>query len=295
MPKTHHRLQGLNITVKVIVNDTVACLLAGNHINPDMRTFVVLGTGLNASVAVPISTVGPIKFAKHPSSWVEDGDCVLVNSEVSLMGDTIFPKTVWDQALIQRLPDGVCVQPLEYLCSGYYIGEIVRLILVQAHQLGCFSSDAVVEMFLEPYSFPASLIAALECERTPDLSVSAALTGSLCLTDSESYSLRDLSIIRSISRSVSLRAAGYVAVVIHSLANFVSISHKNGGSPSKTPGHSVIGVSGALFERLPGFKDQCEEFLKEIARIENEGAISSFELISVKLGSTIGSALAANV
>ncbi|CAM1507570.1 Fc.00g072110.m01.CDS01 [Cosmosporella sp. VM-42] len=289
--------EGISICFKAIVNDTVAGLLAGNYADPSMRTFVTLGTGLNAATTVPVSRIGPHKLVKHPPAWFRASSSVLVNTELSLLGDTIFPRTMWDNALTQNIPSDVCFQPLEYLCSGYYLGEIVRIILVWAVRSGCLFAKHVPPQLLRPFTFDSILIAKLGSDSTQDLSISAiALIRHFRLLDHQAPTLRELRMIKAVAQSVSLRAAGYIAVAIHALSEFTQVARMVAEpSNQNSSNQAVVGVSGALFENLLHFKDSCENFLNEMAHDSDEvgGIANRFVLKHVPSGSMIGSALAA--
>jgi hexokinase len=289
--------KGISIRLEAIVNDTVAGLLAGEYTEPSMRTSVVLGTGLNAATAVPFSKIGPFKLLKHHTEFLQAGGDVLVNTELSLLGGTIFVRTLWDDILIENLSSGVCFQPLEYLCSGYYLGEIVRVILVWAMESGCLFPKYMPYQMLQPFSFPSSLVATFAGDSTQELSLSAvALIQHLTLLDHQAPTLRELRMIKAVAQSVSVRAAGYMAVAIHALSEFTMTASKsaedcNEGQSDRT----TVGVSGAVFESLPGFKPACEAFLNDMEQGNGEvgGKIKSFTLSHVAHGTMVGSALAA--
>lgn len=295
-------LQGLLIHLEAIVNDTVAGLLAGHRDEPSMHTSIVLGTGINAAAAVPVSKMDARKFSRYPPEWSQVSSYVLVNTELSLLGGAIFTRTVWDSALIQNVPGGACLQPLEYLCSGYYIGEIVRVVLVSLIHSGCLFSGRAPEKLLQPFSFESSLVATLEGDSTQDLSISAAaLARSFSWPSHGAPSLMELRVIKAIAHSVSLRAAGYTAASIYALSTFVqSIRGTEDASNERhlhAGGAIVVGVSGAVFENLPGFKATCEKVLNEMAQ-HNAGAgceTARFILKHVAHGGIIGSAVAAAI
>ncbi|KAH8647354.1 hypothetical protein BX600DRAFT_518618 [Xylariales sp. PMI_506] len=293
--------EGFNICVKAIVNDTVASLLAGNHTEPSMHTSIVLGTGMNAAIAVPVLKIGPHKLLDHPPEWRQDGCKVLVNMELSLLGDKIFPRTIWDTAVMDNILGNSCYQPLEYLCSGYYLGEIVRTILVWAIQSGALFSNNVPDRLTQPFSFDSSLVSTLGSDSTPSLSLSAAaLTKHLGLPSEQTPNLLELRMIKTIAQSVSLRAAAYTAATIHAISNFVQSVGDGEDSTChvKDVRHVItVGVSGAVFERLPGFQTTCQGILNEMAQaeVENGNMAEIFVLKPVAHGSIIGSALAAAI
>jgi hexokinase len=122
---------------------------------------LILGTGTNMAVVLPVSALTKTKFGIRPQSWHDQARHVLVNTEFSMFGKNILPTTRWDDYLnkTHMYPD---FQPLEYLVSGRYLGEIVRLVLLEAIQSTGLFNGQYPEHFLEPYAFETSTMAAIE-------------------------------------------------------------------------------------------------------------------------------------
>jgi hexokinase len=151
----------MNVRMDAIVNDSSATLLSRAYLDPSTRFALILGTGCNAAIHLPVTALGPSKFGIRPSSWHEKANHVLVNTELSMFGKGIFPVTRWDESLnsTHALPD---FQPFEMLLSGRYLGEIVRLMLVEAIQTAGLFGGEIPENFTEPYSLDTGTIAAIE-------------------------------------------------------------------------------------------------------------------------------------
>lgn len=141
-----------------MVNDTVAALLSHAYIAPATRFSLIMGTGLNAAVSLPISALPKNKI---PATAPTNAQNVLINTELSMFGKGILPVTKWDGILNNAMerPD---FQPFEYLVSGGYLGEILRLIVVEgASGKGPFK-NTLPESWKEPYSVETAFLAALE-------------------------------------------------------------------------------------------------------------------------------------
>ncbi|KAK4507791.1 hypothetical protein PRZ48_001526 [Zasmidium cellare] len=207
-----------------------------------MRISVVLGTGLNAAIALPMAAIDP----SRPKN--QEYDRIAINTELSLLGANLIERTRWDDILIQSLPPGVCAQPLEYMCSGYYIGEMVRIIFVTT--ICSFPSWAgrVPRGFYAPHSLASSLVSILLQDTTADLSVSAA-----ALAEAFGSSVREsapwLEALKCIALSVTRRASGVMAMSIFTL---LLVAY---GDEPQDGRERVVGVSGAVFEKLAGFKE----------------------------------------
>ncbi|KAK4032024.1 hypothetical protein C8A01DRAFT_41536, partial [Parachaetomium inaequale] len=123
--------QGLYVELSAIVNDSSAALLSEAYITPSTRFSLILGTGVNIAAHFPVTTIDQPKFGDRPSSWHEKASHVIINTELGMFGHDILPLTKWDKLLkaAHPRPD---FQPLEQLVSGYYLGEICRLALLDA-------------------------------------------------------------------------------------------------------------------------------------------------------------------
>jgi hexokinase len=153
--------KGLNVQLEVILNDGSATLLSRAYQDPSTRFALILGTGMNAAIHLPVSALAHVKYGERPQSWHNHAKHVLVNTEVSMFGKDAFPKTRWDHSLNSNhlRPD---FQPFEHFVSGRYLGEIVRLILVEAIQTAGLFKGEMPENFTEPYSFDTGIMAIFE-------------------------------------------------------------------------------------------------------------------------------------
>lgn len=153
--------QNLNVKVEAIINDGTATLLSQAYEDSSTRLALILGTGTNAAIHLPVGALAPEKYGQRPDSWHATAKHVLVNTEISMFGKNILPTTRWDEYLNKThvRPD---YQPLEHLISGRYLGEIARLILVEAIQvIGLFGGEVPAGL-LDAYSLDTSLLACFE-------------------------------------------------------------------------------------------------------------------------------------
>ena len=111
------------------MNDTEATLLSHAHANPATRLSLICGTGINAAFRLPLSAIASWKLGVRPKHWTKVAKEVLVNTEVSMFGDGVFPLCEADREL-DRNADHPGFQPLEQLTSGRNMGEICRLIMI---------------------------------------------------------------------------------------------------------------------------------------------------------------------
>jgi hexokinase len=153
-------VQGLNVRMDCIINDGSATLLSRAYCDPTTRFGLILGTGTNMSVILPVSALAFGKYGARPPAWHECAERVLVNTEFSMFGSGILPLTKFDRALnnAHLRPD---FQPFEYLIGGQYLSEITRLVLMDAAAKGVCPALRG-ELIKEPYSLSTQSLALIE-------------------------------------------------------------------------------------------------------------------------------------
>lgn len=283
------RKRKLNVQVDAIVNDGSATLLSRAYVDPKTRMSLILGTGTNCAVHYPVHGIGLAKFGDRPAAWFDKAKNVIVNSELSMFGGGILPMTRWDEVLNRThlRPD---YQPLEYMITGRYLGEIVRLIIVEAVETAGLFGGELPRSLREPYSFDTSLIAFLEADTSPNLSSSAALLQKHH-TFRKAPSAEDLEFLRKVTGHVSRRAAGYLAVAIFSMWCLRNETEFSGSESTlsmastkkeeplnhavtvtevEEPSRSLtIACDGSVINKYPGFRDQCQTYLDMLTHSSN--------------------------
>lgn len=153
--------KGLNVQLHAIVNDSSATLLSKAYIDPTTRLALILGTGVNAAIHLPVDIFSAPKFGNRPSTWHASAKHVIVNTELSMFGSGILPLTKYDELLLSThsMPE---FQPLEHFVSGGYLGEISRLILVDGIQNAGLFGGIVPPNLHERYSLETETISRIE-------------------------------------------------------------------------------------------------------------------------------------
>ena len=280
------RKKGLNVEMCAIVNDSSATLLSQAYQDSATRMSLILGTGMNAAVFLPVPTIGNDKFGVRPDGWLDTAERVVVNTELSMFGKRTLQATKWDDELNAKhiLPD---FQPLEYLITGRYLGEIVRLIMLEAISSAGLFDGQVPKGLDEAYTFDTKTLANFESDTSPILAnaCSAFLQAHPLRM---SPSLRELQFIRDIGRVVSKRAAAYLAVSLHALWAVRTASE--GMEPGEAS-HVTIACTGSMVEKYPAFRHATQQYLDKLSVMSGsaEGAVT-LEIASE--GSIFGAAVA---
>ncbi|KAF2767618.1 actin-like ATPase domain-containing protein [Teratosphaeria nubilosa] len=265
------RRRSLNVNLKAIVNDGQATLLSQAYKDPATRMSLILGTGTNAAVFMPVTALGSGKFGQRPESWHATAQHVLINTEMSMFGKHVLPTTRWDEELNMShiLPD---FQPLEYLITGRYLGEIVRLIVVEAvRTVGLFDGE-MPRGLDEPYSLDTRILASLHGDTSPQLA-----KGQDAFLQAHPLPSRprqcEFEFLREVAISVSRRAAKYLAVALHALW---TVRTEAEGLQTDEASHITIACDGTIVAKYPDFRTCCQRYLDELCELSgaSRGAVT---------------------
>lgn len=234
--------QGLNnVLPKAILNDTVGTQLAAAYQDPHCRIGSIIGTG-------------------HNSCYLEKD--IIINMESGNFN--LVPQTKYD-----RLLDADSEQPgsqlLEKLVSGKYIGEIVRLIVLDLQNLGLLAS-VDREVFTRKDGFSGAEMSLLLKGGIPKWQINQ----------------QDLKILREVcslvmQRSAALATASYLGIFSH-----LSLQNHS---------RQTIAIDGSLFEKMPGYAQALQGFLNKAVGEKGPEIV----LRLTKDGSGIGAAIAAAI
>ncbi|ABZ83791.1 hexokinase, putative [Heliomicrobium modesticaldum Ice1] len=246
-----------------IINDTVGTLLTATYSDRHTRIGSIIGTGHNSCYLDRFVPAFQAPMVINMESGNFDG----------------APASVFDERL-----DGQSAQPgaqrLEKMVSGLYLGELLRLILLELIQTkGLFGGQAspVLE---RPYSLSAADLSDLQADGSAELSrVGDWLQARAAIEASEREERRLLQRIAAATacRSARLVAATYLAVLRHE-------------DPALTLRHTIA-IDGSLYEKMPGYAGALERALAELLA-EKAGQVS---VRLVKNGSEVGAAIAAAI
>jgi len=303
------KARGLKVDLRAVINDSIATLLSSAYVDPSVNISLILGTGINSAIYLPCQAVSPKKLPISRNCEEK----VIVNTELSMFGNDVWPLTRWDEQLKCALerPD---YQPLEYLVGGRYLGEVARLILMDLCTSGLLHMDDLPKGLDHPYTFHTSMLATIE----GDANVDPFDVGNTVFGKAGNFKWVNiiLPLLRQVAHLLSSRAAAFVAVSLHALCeirqkyesklldtkadqpdNKSQTSHarpENNGLSSKL----TIACTGAVIERYPKFMERCQAVLDQMLTANGmndkiEIAKSHLELKAAHQDSLWGAAVAA--
>lgn len=172
-------------------------------------------------------------------------------------------------------------QVLEKMVSGRYLGELMRLVVLNLVQEGCLFQGKISSMAVFPFktnSLSSEHMSLMLGDETTGLTVTAAWLKES--TGIQNPSLTELSALKTIASLLSTRAARLAAAtyagVLRRLDPLLKVTH-------------IIAVDGALYEKMSGFALSLRIALDEILQ-DRAGQVT---IKPIKDGSGMGAAIAA--
>jgi hexokinase len=296
--------QGIDVELGAIVNDGSATLLSQAYVHDSTRFGLILGTGSNAAVHLPVSALSRSKYGERPSSWFSSASHVIVNTEMSMFGKEILPLTRWDELLnaAHPRPD---FQPLEHLLSGLYLGEICRLAIVEAVEITGLFGGLLPSSLEKPYSLETETLSRIEADTSPNLEIGISYFAARHPSTIQP-TVADVTFIRDLASLVTRRSAALLAASVFSLwelrheteSEYMQSIIPDGMETGSAREAEVdtplpctkVAFNGSVIEHYPQYRSNCQHFLDGlVARSEHPGSV---DLVPAIESSLIGAAVA---
>lgn len=272
-----NRRGDIKIDVLALVNDTVGTLMASAYSDQNTRIGLILGTGSNACYVENLDYVG---------TWNEDRDepnQVIINMEWGAFGDNgclDFLLTDYDIE-VDKTSLNPKKQIYEKMMSGMYMGEIVRLIILDlwekellfvGHRDHNWSTDYRQALYTKG-SFYTKYVSEIETDSGVTFRHTKQVLEHMGL-DKPTYD--DCAIVQYVCKLVSRRAAQLAACGLSVLLNHINKQH------------TTIAVDGSLYRFHPKFKKNMEKTMQILVNPNIK-----YECVLSQDGSGIGAALSA--
>ncbi|CAF1075251.1 unnamed protein product [Adineta ricciae] len=269
--------KGINAKCVALVNDTVGTLMACAYKDPSTSIGLILGTGTNACYIENLDKVG---------TWDADYDepkQVIINMEWGAFGDNdrlSLIRTKYDEEVdLSSINPGK--QIFEKMISGMYMGEIVRLIildLLQQELLFLGHRDTYGDYKTPLYDrggFYTKFVSTVETDEGIKFSNTRRVLEDIGIRN-PTYD--DCAIVQHICRQVSKRAARLAGAGLAVLINRIGKSEV------------TVGVDGSLYRYHPRFKRNMERCMEALVHKDIK-----FQLTLSDDGSGKGAAMVACV
>ncbi|KAG0354881.1 hypothetical protein BC939DRAFT_533701 [Gamsiella multidivaricata] len=274
--------KGLNVKVSAIINDTVGTLVSHAYVSPSTKIGVILATGTNAAY---IERASEVSKYNGPAC-----DQMILNTEWDAMGKAEYlPQTKYDKEIdaVSLVPG---FQEFEKMVSGLYMGELVRLALVDLIQQNAILEHLggkVPESLQPRLSFKTLFMSTIESDHSSDhTGVDKVFKTSFGI---EGLTNKDRSHIYQLIHSIGKRSATMTAAACVALLNKANGASVKLDDPNEI---TTIGIDGSVFEKYPHFSHSMMDSFIEIM---GQDRASRIRLELARDGGCIGAALVAMV
>jgi hexokinase len=292
----HNKSPLPRIRVAAITNDTVATfasLAYAVKASPNSRVAMglIVGTGTNATVPMKLDRLHPAKRSALANP--DAVETVVINTEWTIRGTDkplidLNIKTPWDMTLDAN-SDAPGFQPFEYMTSGRYLGEIVRLVFI----------DVVSKE--EGVQIPSSLLARNSLPTRFLSEVIARKGGRIVQQELESrypepsqsedpfWTVDRVEMIRDIAEAVQQRSSALVAAACVGLLNCVGEVALDGAKAPSNGTHTkgkrdieelVIAYAGGTISQYPKWLQTCQQWIDIL--VEEGSAANSSKQVTLK-------------
>ncbi|KAI9367711.1 hexokinase-domain-containing protein [Aspergillus egyptiacus] len=285
----------LPVRVAALVNDTVGTLMARSYTSPgETGTFLgaIFGTGTNGAYVENLDRITKMDKIEHSDYDKSTGE-MIINAEWGSFDNhlSVLPNTKYDKELDAE-SNNPGIQMFEKRVSGMFLGEILRLALLDLHRNnGLFKPNASSDVhipesssFYRQWGIDTSLLSIVEADETENFEkVKSALKDHLKI---KRPSDDDCKAVKTLVHAIGKRAARLSAVPLAAI--LISTGKL------QTDDLVDIGVDGSVVEHYNNFESLMREALRKVPEIGDAGEKKVRIGIS-KDGSGVGAALIALV
>lgn len=268
--------EGVPIDIVALINDTTGTLVASMYTDPEAKMGLIFGTGCNGAYYDVVQDIPKLE-GKIPDD-VPQTSPMAINCEYGSFDNEhlVLPRTKYDIQIDAESPRPG-QQAFEKMISGYYLGEVLRLILLdlvsKKHIFANQPLDKLNKAFIMDTSFPAKI----EEDPFENLSETQELFQEVLGIETTSPERK---IIRRLAELIGERSPRL------SVCGIAAICQKRGYKTAH------CAADGSVFNRYPGFKERAAKALREIFEWE-DGVEDPIVLVAAEDGSGAGAAIIA--
>lgn len=265
--------QNLNIHLISLINDTVGAMLATAYKREDVIIGGIFGTGCNSAYMEKCGHIPKLK------GDLAADRLMAINCEYGAFDNDlkVLPITPYD-ATIDRESPRPGQQRFEKLSAGLYLGEILRLIIIEAHAKGSILNGQSLNQIQQPYCIDTSLLSDLENDKSANLE-----TTQKQLHDKYGikFSDEEMQFCLRVAIAIAVRGSRLCACGVSAICNVKGISS------------GAVAADGSVAEKHPMFKYRWSHALSEILDWSADRKEDPVIMVPAVDGSGIGAAVIA--
>lgn len=240
--------KSIPVDVVALINDTVGTLVASLYTDGETKMGVIFGTGVNGAYYDTCNDIEKLQ-GRLPDDIPGDS-LMAVNCEYGSFDNehVVLPRNRFDIQIDNESPRPG-QQAFEKMTSGYYLGELLRLALLESYNKGLIFKGQDVSKLEKPYIMDTSVPSRVEDDPFENLeNTDEIFTKELGINTT----VPERKLIRALCELIGTRSARVASCGV------AGICQKRG---YKT-GH--IAADGSVYNRYPGFKEAVAEGLRAI-------------------------------
>lgn len=236
------------ITITALINDTTGTMIASNYTDPRTKMGCIFGTGCNAAYFDVVKNIPKLE-GKLPDDITPDTP-MAINCEWGAFDNEhkILPRTKYDIIIDEESPRPG-QQAFEKMIAGLYLGEVLRLILLDLHEAGFVFENKDVSLLKKEYSLDSSFLSRIEEDPFENLSEVELIFQNDLKLDTTTPERK---LIRRLAELIGTRSARLSACGVAAICKKTGMTECNAGA------------DGSVFNKYPNFKERGAQALKEI-------------------------------
>lgn len=266
------------IEVVALINDTTGTLVASAYADPETKMGLIFGTGCNG--AYYDTAEGVDKLEGKYEDDVDPKGLMAINCEYGAFDNEhlVLPRTKYDLIVDAESPRPG-QQSFEKMISGYYLGELMRLILVDINDTkkNIFKGQDIAKLRV-PFVFDTSIPAISEQDETPNLDhIAKIFKEHVDITTT----LEERTFVRYLAGLIGTRAARL------SVCGIAAICRKRNYKTAH------CAADGSVVNKYPGFKERAAQGLRDIFDWDMKPEDYPVVIVPAEDGSGAGAAIIA--
>ncbi|CCH42795.1 Hexokinase [Wickerhamomyces ciferrii] len=280
VPMLQDALASRNVPIEVValINDTTGTLVASAYTDPEAKMGLIFGTGCNGAYYEVAKNIPKLegKYAED----IDPNGLMAINCEYGAFDNEhkVLPRTKYDLQVDEESPRPG-QQSFEKMISGYYLGELLRLILLDLYHDQHIFKGADVSLLSKPFIFDTSVPAKIEEDASyEELKDTEALFKEILGVETN---LNERKLIRRLAELIGNRASRL------SVCGIAAICKKRGYETAH------CAADGSVYNRYPGFKERAAQGLRDIFDWDLEPKDYPIIIVPAQDGSGAGAAIIA--
>ncbi|CDK24636.1 unnamed protein product [Kuraishia capsulata CBS 1993] len=271
------KARSLPIEVVALINDTTGTLVASMYSDPETKMGLIFGTGCNGAYYDFVENVH--KLSGDLPTDIPSGTPMAINCEYGAFDNerVVLPLTKYDFKIDEESPRPG-QQAYEKMIAGYYLGEILRLILVDFYKAGLIFAGQDDSKLQQVFIMDTSVPSRIEEEEAGNTTVIESIFKDEL---NISTTAAERAIIRRLCILIGTRAARL------SVCGVAAIAQKMGYKS----GHCA--ADGSVFNKYPGFQRRAAVALSDIFGWSCKLEDNPIKLTAAEDGSGVGAAVIA--